>query len=63
MMSGHGANLIFFNKKNKDQTYRTVANAPPQPTTYDNTSLLPYPPPLPPTPKEDVICVSPFKHV
>ena len=29
MMSGHGANPIFFNKKNKDWTSRTLANPPP----------------------------------
>ena len=29
MMSGHDANPIFFNKKNKDWTSRTLANPPP----------------------------------
>ena len=28
-MSGHGANSIFFNKKNKDRTSRTHANPHP----------------------------------
>ena len=35
-MSSHGANPIFFNKKNTDWTFRTLA--------------LPYHPPLPPLP-------------
>ena len=48
MMSGHGANLIFFNKKNKDWTSRALAN--PHPPTSDNISFLPYPSPPPPTP-------------
>ena len=54
MMSGHGANAIFFNKKNEDWTSRTLANPPPP--TSDNISFLP-PSPLPF--KVDVICVSP----
>ena len=53
-MSSHGANLIFFNKKNKDWAPRTLAN-PPLPTS-DNISFLPYPPTL----KMDVIDVSPL---
>ena len=54
IMSGHGANPIFFNKENKDWTSITLTN-PPRPT---------YPPPPPPHPhpltllKVDVICVS-----
>ena len=40
--SGHDANLIFFNKKNKDWMSRTLAN--PQPPTSDNISFSPYPP-------------------
>ena len=32
MMSGHGANPIFFNKKNKDWKSRTLAT--PLPTPY-----------------------------
>ena len=51
MMSGHGANSIFFNRKNKDWTSRTLANPPPP--TSDNTSFLPV----------DVICVSPLSSV
>ena len=31
MMSDHGANPIFFNKKNKDCTSRTLANPQPPP--------------------------------
>ena len=33
-MSGHDANSIFFNEKNKDWTYRTLAN-PPTPAPND----------------------------
>ena len=54
MMSGHGANPIFFNKRIK-------LDASP---TSDSISFLPYPttpPPLPPSRKVDVICVSPLK--
>ena len=43
MMFGHGGNPIFFNKKNKDWTPRTLANHPPP--TSDSISFLPYPPP------------------
>ena len=54
-MSGHGANLIFFDKKNKDLTSRTLAD--PHTPTFDNISFLPYPhPPL----KVNVICLSPL---
>ena len=54
-MSGHGANPIFFNKKNKDWTSRTLT--PPLPPTSDNISFLPHP--HHPRPfKMDVICVS-----
>ena len=58
MISGHGANLIFFDKKNKDWTSRKLA-------TSDNISFLPYHPPLPaPTLlKVDVISVSPLNYV
>ena len=38
MMSGHGANLIFFNKKNKDWTSRTLTYPPPP--TSDSISFL-----------------------
>ena len=35
-MSGHGANPIFFNKKNKDWTSKTIVNPHPQrPVTSD----------------------------
>ena len=57
-MSDHGANPIFFNKKSKDWTSRTLGNPPPP--TSDNISFLPYPPPHL---KVDVIYVSPLKAV
>ena len=41
MMSGHGANPIFFNKKNKDWTSRTVANPPPPYVRYYLNFTLP----------------------
>ena len=47
MISGHGANPIFFNKK-KDWTSRTLATL--HPPTFNNISVLPYPLPLPPSP-------------
>ena len=54
MMSGHGGNPIFFNKKRK--IGRPEHSLTPHPPTSDNISFLPYPsPPL----KVDVICVSP----
>ena len=46
MMSGHGGNPIFFNKKNKDWAPRTLANHPLP--TCNSISFLPYPPPPPP---------------
>ena len=46
-MSGHGANPIFFNKKNKDWTSRILAK-PPRPTS-DNISFFPPPPPHSPS--------------
>ena len=49
MMSGHGVNPFFFNKKN--WMPRTLANnppSPPHPFTPDNISFLPYTPLLPP---------------
>ena len=58
MISGHGANPIFFNNKDKDWTSRTLAT--PNPPKSDNISFLltsPHPPP-PPLVKVDVICVS-----
>ena len=51
----HVANAIFFNKKTKDWTSRTLAN--PHSPTSDNISLLTYPPP---SLKVDVLCVSPL---
>ena len=60
-MSGHGANLIFFNKK-KSWTSRTLTNLPPP--TSSKISYLPEPPTphRPPSPplKMDAICVSPL---
>ena len=55
-MSGHSANLVFFNKKNKNWTSRTLANPPPP--TSDNISFLSYPTTHPPPLKVNVICVS-----
>ena len=55
LMTGHGANPIFFNKKNKDWMSRTLPDPPP--TMSNNILFLPYPL-LPLTPKIDVICVS-----
>ena len=46
-MAGHGANPIFFNKKDKDWTSRTLAK--PSPPTSDNVSFLPLPPPPSPS--------------
>ena len=43
-MSGHGANPIFVNKKNKEWTSRTLANPPPP--TSDNISFCLIPPSL-----------------
>ena len=40
MMSGHGANPVFLNKRNKDWTPRTLATPP----RSDNISFLPNPP-------------------
>ena len=45
MMSGHGGNPIFFNKKIK--IGRPEHSLTPPPPTSDNISFLPYPPPLP----------------
>ena len=42
MMSGHGANPIFFNKKIK--IGRPEHSLTPHPPTFDNISFLPYPP-------------------
>ena len=40
MMPGHGANPIFFNKKSKDWTSRTLTT--PHAPTSDNNSFLSY---------------------
>ena len=57
MMSGHGGNPIFFNKKIK--IGRPEHSSTPHPPTSDNISFLPYPL-SPPFIKVDVICVSPL---
>ena len=58
-MSNHGANPIFFNKKNKDWTSRTLANPPPPLRPIASHFCLNPPPPL----KVDVICVSPITAI
>ena len=58
MMSGHGVNPIFFNKKKeKTKTGRPKHSLTPQPPTSDNISFLPYPP----TPAESGrhMCITP----
>ena len=58
MMFGHGAKPIFFIKKKKEWTSRTLAN-PPSSTSH-NISFLPYPPPpLPPHQSERHMCINP----
>ena len=60
MMSGHGANPIFCNKKDKDWASRTLATH--NPPTSDNILFLPTPPPPhpPPTPQsERHMCIIP----
>ena len=61
MMSGHGRNPIFFNKKIKIGRPENLLS--PHPPTSDNISFLSYTPPTPPPSplKMDVICVSPSK--
>ena len=54
-MSDHGANPIFFNKKKKDWTSRTLAIPPP--STSDNISFLPYPPTTPQSGRH--MCITP----
>ena len=54
MMSGHGANPIFFNKKNKDWTFRALAT--PTHPLGPITSRFCLNPPA--SLKVDVICVS-----
>ena len=51
---------LFFNKKNKDWTSRTLPNPPPP--TSNNISFLPCLP-LPPTLKVDDICASPLNKL
>ena len=61
MMSSHGANPIFFNKKIK--IGRREHSLTPHPPTSNNISFLPYtpPPPLLPLPlKADINYVSPL---
>ena len=61
MMSGHGANPVFFNKNIKIERPEHLLT--PSPPASDNISILPYPlSPLHPSPptfslKKDVICV------
>ena len=55
MMSDHGANPIFFNKKNKDWASRTLAI--PRPSTSDNISFLPDPSTTPQSGRH--MCITP----
>ena len=55
VMSGHGANSIFFNKKNKNWTSRTLAT-PHLPLRPITSHFCLTPPPIPI--KVDVICLS-----
>ena len=66
MMSGHGANPIFLNKKSKDWTSRILTNhAPllPLRPTSNNISFLPYPTNLLPEPPQSGrhMCITPYK--
>ena len=54
-MSGHGTNTIFFDKKKKDWTFRTLGK--PLPPTSDIDSFLPDPP-TPPQ-RRSHMCVTP----
>ena len=59
-MSGHDTNTIFFNKKDKNWTFRTLASQPPTPLRPITSHCFALPSPPPPPPKVvDVICVSP----
>ena len=60
MMSGHGVNPIFFDKKNEDWTSRTLAN--PSPFLHPITSHFCLTPSPSPPVQVDVICVSPLKR-
>ena len=61
-MSGHGANSIFINRKNKDWTSRTLANPPPPYVRWHLIFTLLHPHPHIHPLKVNVICVSPLKH-
>ena len=56
MMSGHGENPVFFNKKKVGHPEHSLTLHRP---TSNNISFLPHPTPTPL--KMDVICVSPLK--
>ena len=58
MISNHGANPIFYNKKNKDWTFKTLAK--PSPPTSDNISFLPYPSPHIPPKSQRHMCITPY---
>ena len=61
MMSGHGTNPIFFNKKKIGRP----ENSLPPPPTSDNTSFLPYPPTPTPTPTPQSgrhMCITPKRN-
>ena len=62
MMSGHGANPIFFNKKiiKIGRPEHSLPPLAPYSPTHDNISFLPYKPHTPRSFKVDVICVSPL---
>ena len=67
MMSGHGGNPIFCNKKNKDWTSRTLA-IPHSLRPITSHFCLTLPPPVPPRPppphlKVDFICILPLKMI
>ena len=55
MMSGHDANPIFFNRKNKDWTFRALSTLTSLRRITSHFCLSP-----PPFLKVDVICVSPL---
>ena len=61
MMSYHGANLIFFNKRIKiRRPQHSLTPRPPPPTSDLIFVLTPPPTPPPPTLKVEVICASPL---
>ena len=57
MMSGHGGNPIFFNKKIK--IGRPEHSLTPHPPTSDKILFLPYPPPSPPQ-SGSHLCITPY---